>query len=58
MSVLTLLSHHVFHPLLDLKEGSRRLSILRELERTQWLDQAALEAIQRERLPSLRSSSG
>lgn len=50
MSVMSSLSRHVFHPLWDLKDGSRRLKVLRELERTQWLPQATLRARQRERL--------
>ncbi len=50
MSVMSSLSRHVFHPLWDLKDGSRRLQVLRELERSQWLPQATLRARQRERL--------
>ena len=38
MSVMSALSRYLFHPLYDLKEGQgRRLPILRELNRTQWL---------------------
>ena len=50
MSVMSSLSRHVFHPLWDLKDGSRRLKVLRELERSQWLPQETLRARQRERL--------
>jgi phenylacetate-CoA ligase len=50
MSVMSSLSRHVFHPLWDLKDGSRRLKVLRELERSQWLPQEVLRARQRERL--------
>jgi phenylacetate-CoA ligase len=44
------LSQRVFHPLLDLKEGSRRLKVLRELERSQWSSFDVLRAIQWDRL--------
>jgi len=44
------LSRHVFHPLWDLKDGRRRLRILRELERSQWLPLETLRARQSERL--------
>jgi len=50
MSVMSSLSRHVFHPLWDLKDRSRRLRVLRELERSQWLPQETLLARQRERL--------
>jgi phenylacetate-CoA ligase len=50
MSVMSSLSRHVFHPLWDLKDRSRRLKVLRELERSQWLPQETLLARQRERL--------
>ncbi|HEX4388437.1 MAG TPA: hypothetical protein VH109_07400 [Steroidobacteraceae bacterium] len=52
------LSRHVFHPLWDLKDGSRRLRILRELERTQWLPREALLARQRERLEGIVRYAG
>ena len=42
MRLMSSLSRHVFHPLWDLKDGSQRLRILRELERTQWLPREAL----------------
>jgi phenylacetate-CoA ligase len=47
------MSRRVFHPLWDLKDGSRRLRILRELERTQWLPPATLKARQEQRLKQL-----
>ena len=47
---MSLLSRRVFHPLWDLKDGSRRLKILRELERSQWLPLETLQACQQERL--------
>ncbi|TLZ03797.1 MAG: phenylacetate--CoA ligase family protein, partial [Gammaproteobacteria bacterium] len=50
MALMTSLSRHVFHPLWDLKDGSRRLRILRELERSQWLALETLKARQAERL--------
>ena len=50
MSLASSLSRYVFHPLWDLKEGSRRLRTLRELERSQWLPVEVLRARQRERL--------
>jgi phenylacetate-CoA ligase len=53
MSVMSSLSRHVFHPLWDLKDGSRRLKVLRELERSQWLPQEVLRARQRERLQQI-----
>jgi phenylacetate-coenzyme A ligase PaaK-like adenylate-forming protein len=50
MSWMSALSRHLFHPLWDFKDGSRRLQILRELERSQWLPYESLRARQRERL--------
>src|SRR4029077_13793695 len=50
MSLASSLSRYLFHPLWDLKEGSRRLLILRELERSQWLPLEVLRTRQRERL--------
>ena len=50
MALMSSLSRHVFHPLWDLKDGSRRLRILRELERSQWLALETLKARQAERL--------
>jgi phenylacetate-CoA ligase len=50
MPFMSSLSRHVFHPLWDLKDGSRRLRILRELERSQWLPLETLKARQDERL--------
>lgn len=55
MSVMSLLSRHVFHPLWDVKDGSRRLRLLRELERTQWQPLEVLQARQRERLAQIVS---
>jgi phenylacetate-CoA ligase len=53
MPLMSTLSRHVFHPLWDLKDGSRRLRILSELERSQWLPPEMLFARQRERLGQL-----
>src|ERR1700739_3475019 len=50
MSLMSLLSRHVFHPLWDLKDGRQRLRMLRELERSQWLPLETLRARQSERL--------
>ena len=50
MSLTSSLSRYVIHPLWDLKEGSRRLRTLRELERSQWFPLEVLRARQRERL--------
>jgi phenylacetate-CoA ligase len=50
MSLMSALSRHVFHPLYDLKDGRRRLAILRELNRTQWLPLETLRARQQARL--------
>src|SRR5215831_10919165 len=58
MRLMSSLSHHVFHPLWDLKDRSRRLRILRELERTQWLPLATLLAGQRERLERIVRYAG
>ncbi|MBS0377867.1 MAG: phenylacetate--CoA ligase family protein [Proteobacteria bacterium] len=53
MAVMSALSRHVFHPLWDLKDRSRRLRVLRELERSQWLPQEELERRQRLKLEAL-----
>jgi len=53
MPFMSSLSRHVFHPLWDLKDGSRRLRILRELERSQWLPLETLRARQNERLKQM-----
>jgi phenylacetate-CoA ligase len=53
MSLMNSLSRHVFHPLWDLKDGRRRLRILRELRRTQWLPLETLRARQSERLAQI-----
>src|SRR6266850_5751359 len=53
MRLMSSLSRHVFHPLWDLKEGSRRLRTLRELERSQWLPLETLKARQNERLKQM-----
>jgi phenylacetate-CoA ligase len=53
MSLMSALSRHVFHPLWDLKDGRRRLRILRELERSQWLPPETLRARQAERLAGI-----
>jgi phenylacetate-CoA ligase len=59
MRLMTSLSRHVFHPLWDLKDGSRRLHILRELERSQWLPLETLKARQDKRLKQmLRYATG
>ncbi len=50
MSLASSLSRYVVHPLWDLKDGSRRLRILRELERSQWLPLDVQRRRQRERL--------
>src|SRR5215470_10982738 len=50
MPLMSALSRHVFYPLWDLKDGKRRLHILRELNRTQWLPEATLRQRQHERL--------
>jgi phenylacetate-CoA ligase len=50
MPFMSSLSRHVFHPLWDLKDGSRRLRVLRELERSQWLPLETLKARQDQRL--------
>lgn len=50
MDWMTALSRHVFHPLWDRKDGSSRLKVLKELERSQWLDEATLRARQESRL--------
>jgi len=52
------LSRHVFHPLWDVKDSSRRLQILRELERTQWLSREVLLQKQRERLERIVRYAG
>ncbi|MBV9619428.1 MAG: hypothetical protein JO341_00240 [Gammaproteobacteria bacterium] len=48
--LMSWLSRRVFHPLWDVKDGSRRLRALRELERTQWLPPQELRARQQARL--------
>ena len=58
MSLMSLLSRHVFHPLWDLKDGRRRLRILRELERSQWLPLETLRARQSERLAQILRYAG
>lgn len=55
MPFMSSLSRHVFHPLWDLKDGSRRLRILRELERSQWLPLETLRVRQQERLTQILS---
>jgi phenylacetate-CoA ligase len=50
MRLMSALSRHVFYPLWDLKDGKRRLQILRELDRTQWLPPETLRQRQHERL--------
>ncbi len=50
MALMSSLSRHLFHPFWDLKDGSRRLRILKELERSQWLPYETLRARQQERL--------
>jgi len=58
MSLMSRLSQHVFHPLWDLKDGRRRLRILRELERSQWLPLETLQARQNERLKRILRYTG
>lgn len=58
MSLASSLSRYVFHPLWDLKEGSRRLRTLHELERSQWLPLAVLRARQRECLERILVYAG
>lgn len=53
MRLLSRLSRHVFHPLLDLKEGSKRLRVLRELQDTQWLPLEEHKSRQRQRLAAI-----
>jgi phenylacetate-coenzyme A ligase PaaK-like adenylate-forming protein len=53
MPLMSALSRHLFHPLWDLKDGSRRLTVLRELERTQWLAPSVLRVRQEERLRAM-----
>jgi phenylacetate-CoA ligase len=53
MSLMSTLSRHVFHPLWDLKDGRRRLAILRQLERSQWLPLETLRARQDARLAAI-----
>ena len=58
MPLMSSLSRHVFHPLWDLKDGSRRLHILHELERSQWLPPEVLRARQSERLRQMLRYAG
>jgi phenylacetate-CoA ligase len=58
MRLMSSLSRHVFHPLWDLKDRSRRLQILHELERTQWLPRETLLALQHERLERIVRYAG
>ena len=58
MSLMSSLSRHVFHPLWDLRDGRRRLRILRELERSQWLPLETLRARQSERLAQIVRYAG
>jgi phenylacetate-CoA ligase len=53
MPLMSSLSRHVFHPLWDLKDGSRRLRILRDLQRSQWLPLETLRARQQQRLTQI-----
>jgi phenylacetate-CoA ligase len=48
--MLTWLSKHVFYPLWEVKDGSRRLQYLRELTETQWWGRDTLEKRAWERL--------
>jgi phenylacetate-CoA ligase len=58
MPLMSSLSRHVFHPLWDFKDGSRRLRTLRELERSQWLPPEVLRARQSERLKQMLRYAG
>jgi len=53
MPLMSSLSRYVFHPLWDVKDGSSRLRVLHELERSQWLPEASLRARQQERLEAM-----
>ena len=50
---MSALSRHIFHPLWDLKDGSKRLTVLRELERSQWLPVETLKQRQQMRLAEM-----
>jgi phenylacetate-CoA ligase len=58
MRLASLLSHHVFHPLLSLRDGSSRFRILRQLRQSQWLPQAQLRATQLARLRAMVRYAG
>jgi phenylacetate-CoA ligase len=58
MTLLAKLSRHVLHPLDDLREGSKRLKLLRGLESTQWLPLAELRALQWQRLRDIVAYAG
>lgn len=51
--MLTHLSRHVFYPLWDLKDRSRRLEEWKNLERQQWWPRQELEALQWQRVQSM-----
>src|SRR5579863_2396695 len=53
MSLMSVLSRHVFHPLWDIKDGSQRLRALRALQRSQWLPLEELLRRQRARLENM-----
>jgi phenylacetate-CoA ligase len=53
MPLMSALSRNLFHPLWDFKDGSRRLKVLHELERSQWLPPESLRARQQERLRAI-----
>ncbi len=58
MRLMSAVSRHLIHPLLDLKEHSQRLRALRRLRHTQWLPQDQLRAIQRQRLKDIIQYAG
>jgi phenylacetate-CoA ligase len=58
VSSMSWLSRHVFHPLWDIKDGSSRLRVLRELEKSQWLPEAQLRERQMKRLEAIVRHAG
>jgi phenylacetate-CoA ligase len=58
MPLMSALSRHLFYPLWDFKDGSRRLKVLRELERSQWLEPEVLRARQERRLRAIVQYAG
>lgn len=56
--MLDKLSRHVFYPLWDLKDKSKKLSHWKELEEWQWWSRAAISRLQLERLSALVRHAG